>query len=124
MRALSLRYWMGSEFDITVIRREQSPSHALGLTKIFHIFNERSDKTLKIISKASWDSKNCWHMIDGKTNYLQIISYLLTYYNGVFLDDTIDEVAPVYFQNPWAKQPGDILKIGRSAGRKTTYKKK
>lgn len=123
LRKLALQFWMGSEFDIAVIQRARNPNAAVALTKIVTVFDERVDQTIQLVSGATWDEAGyCYHH-DKKTNYIQLVSYLLTYLNAVFLDDTIDGVSRVYFQNPLSNPPGDSVRISRGDGVKTLYRK-
>ncbi len=123
MRKLALKYWMGSEFDIAVIRREPNPNNNLGTTEIVHIFDDRVDMTIQLITEATWDPWSCWHVVHKKTNYIQLTSYLLTYFNAVFFDDVISQQSKVYFQRPLTNEPGDVLWIRPGGGEEYVYQK-
>ena len=123
LRELALRFWLGSEYDIALMRREWNPLSSTAISKIYHVFNERTDMTARIVAGAEWKPLQCYHMTEKKMNYIQTVSFFLTYYNAVFFDDTIDNVSRLYFINPLSKAPGDVIRIATEDGRKLDYYK-
>ena len=123
MRKLALKYWMGSEFDIAVIRRETNPNSSVPTTEIVHLFDDRVDMMIQLITEATWDPWSCWHVVHKKTNYIQLTSYLLTYFNAVFFDDVISQQSKVYFQRPLSAEPGDVLWIRPGGGEEYVYQR-
>jgi len=123
LRRLALQHWMGSEFDVAYIRREFNPASSQASSRLFMVFHPRVDETVTRVTAAQWDEEKHWYYADRKINYIQIISYLLTYYNGVFFDDTVDRVSRVYFQNPLANPPGEVLRVSRGTGTKELFRR-
>ena len=123
LRELALRHWMGSEFDVAYIRREFNPASSQALSKLFMVFHPRVDETVSRVTSAVWQEEQNWYFAEKKINYIQIISYLLTYFNGVFFDDTIDRVSRIYFQNPLSNPPGDTLRVSRGTGTKEMFRR-
>lgn len=124
LRHLALKYWMGSEFEVALIQRARNPKSVVAISRVVLAYNERIDQTVQLVTGAQWDEKQYLYVSEKKMNYIQLTSYLLTYLNAVFLDDTIDGVSRVYFQNPLSNPPGELLKVSRGDGVKDHYQRK
>ncbi len=123
LRQIALSYWMGSEFEVALIRRDINLDSSDPTTMILHVYDQRTDKTINLVCGGEWDDINCWHYVETQTNYIQLISFLLTFYNGIIFDDNVDKVSRIYFQNPLSRPIGDTLKINRGVGGKVVFKK-
>lgn len=111
LRELALKFWIGSEFDIAIIRHKLDRSGKTGLTEIVVVFDERATNGISLMTGATWDPWECCHTIHSKQDIPEIIEFLLTYYNGVFFDDVTNKTSKLFFHNPLSNPTGDTLII-------------
>ncbi len=113
LRQLALSYWVGSEFDIAVLRKEPGHEIQRPLTRIFHEFNALTNKGLQMLHGFSWVERMNCHIAAGNLDYIEIIPYLLSYYHAVFFDDLISKKSRVYFHREVALSLPSKIKIRR-----------
>jgi hypothetical protein len=102
LRTLALSYWLGSEYDIALIRKEEGAAKKWATTCVFHEFDSLTHATLQLGYGFKWNDEKACHFHWGEVDYLQLITFLLTYYNAVFFEDTTTGES-------WINYPGDSV---------------
>ncbi len=89
LRDLALSYWLGSEYDIALIKIEKLSSTIEPVTSVYHVFDALTHTALKLKYDFDWNDARSCHLSLNSVDYSILIPFLLTYYNGVFIDDTM-----------------------------------
>ena len=111
LRELALSYWVGSEYDIALIRKEKGVDKNWPTTRLFHVFDALTHGTLQLDYGFKWsDDKSC-HIFSGEVDYLRVITFLLTYYNAVFFDDTIKGESWINYPSETTERTPQKIKI-------------
>ncbi len=124
LRELALSYWVGSEFDIALVRKEAGHEIQRPLTRIIHKFNALTNKGLQLQHGFSWMEYWSCHIAMGNLDYIELISYLLSYYQAVFFDDTIAQKSRIYYHSNVVRNMPSKIKICRDVGGSIRYLKK
>ncbi len=116
MRQLALSFWVGSEFDIAVLRTGAGHQIQRPVTRVYHEFNALTNKGLQLQHGFSWVEQLSCHIAAGHLDYIELISYLLSYYQAVFFDDLIREKSRIYFHREMVRKMPQKIKIQRGNG--------
>jgi hypothetical protein len=113
LRELALSYWLGSEYDIVLVQVEQLSSTPNPVTCIYHVFDALTHTALNLKYGFEWnDARSCHYSLDA-VDYSILIPFLLTYYNGVFIDDTLMGESWVNYHRTIAENIPPKIKIHR-----------
>lgn len=121
LRDLALSYWLGSEYDIVLVKVEQLTSTPNPVTSVYHDFDALTHTALNLKYGFEWnDARSCHYSLDA-VDYSILIPFLLTYYNGVFIDDTLMGESWVNYHRTIAENIPPKLKIHRKGMEASRY---
>ena len=123
LRDLALSYWVGSEFDIAVLRKEPGHEIQRPMTRVLHKFNGLTNKGLQLQQGFSWIEHWSCHVAMGNLDYIELITYLLSYYQAVFFDDLISQKSRIYFHSNIVNSMPSKIKIRRESCAPVRYLK-
>ena len=121
LRELALSYWLGSEYDIALIKIEQVTYATQPVTCIFHDFDALTHTALQLKYRFKWDDDKSCHIVLGSIDYSILIPYLLTYYNSVFIDDTIAGESWINYHSEIVKKIPKKIKVHRKGMEEQKY---
>ena len=122
-RALALEFWMGSEQDVALLRLDGEGSSGSQL-RIYHVFDTQTSQSMQRLIGATWNDERSYHQLSCKDIDLEkVVALLLTYYNGVFFDDCVQQRSRVYLQLPMPNPPGEELAVSSIYGDQLIYKR-
>ena len=113
LRDLALSYWLGSEYDIVLVRLEHISSTPHPVISIYHVFDALTHTALNLKYSFDWNDARACHFSLESIDYSILIPFLLTYYNGVFIDDTLMGESWVSYHRTIAQNIPPKLKIHR-----------
>jgi hypothetical protein len=121
LRKLALAFWVGSEFDVAVIRTDPSESDSGRSTRVFHCFDALTNIILQVTHPFLWDEDAGCHLTGQEYDRVSLITNLLTCYNAVFVDDAIAGKSWVFFHNILPVAVPEKIRIQQDDGKGTVY---
>ena len=97
LRELALSYWIGSEFDVAVIRILPRDFPLPNESEVLHVFDALSHKALGLNFGYRWSDDTGRHIGPAAVDLRLLCEFLLTFYNAVFLDDIFAQKSAVYY---------------------------
>lgn len=120
LRKLALSYWVGSEFDIALIKKERRAHSKVPRLVVYHAFNALTNNSLCLKYGFEWDREKHCHLSCGNVNFEDLVKLLLTYYNAVFYDDVTADKSRAYYHYALPMPVAHKIKICR-AGEEPVY---
>lgn len=121
LRELALSHWIGSEYDIALLRIIPEDEDTDTTFRLYHVFNSNVNGAVRVLTGMAWDDLKCCHETTKALDVLELIACLLTYFNGVFLDDNLDCESRLYLPYPMPSPAGEEIIISRTAGTEEAY---